>query len=259
MSEVLELDVNGVRTHVETVGDGAPVLFLHGAATIEGFDFAEGLADRFRVFLPNHPGFGRSGDAPHVAGMADLVVHYLDLLDALKLERKPHLMGFSMGGWMAAELAAVAREKFDRVVFVAPAGIAHPAHPPADLGAIAPQDFPSYLAHDAAVALRYFPDPADGQASQAFGAARQREGAAVDRIVAPLGFGHPNLLRWLPRITNPALVVWGERDRLIPVQAAALWAEALPDARLHLVPDAGHFVLQEAPDTLRVVGDFLSA
>ena len=85
-----------------------------------------------------------------------------------------------------------------------------------------------------------------------------REGEAVGRIVAPMGFGHPNLLRWLPRITNPALVVWGERDRIIPVQAAALWMEALPDATLHLVPDAGHLVLQEAPDTLRVVEDFLS-
>lgn len=171
-----ETDVNGVRTHVETVGDGPPVLFLHGAATIEGFGFVEGLADRFQVLLPNHPGFGRSGDTPHVAGMADLVVHYLDLVDALKLGRKPHLMGFPMGGWMAAELAAVAREKFDRIVFVAPAGIAHPDHPPADLSATAPQDFPSYLVHDASVALCYFPYPAGERSSQTFAAARERGG-----------------------------------------------------------------------------------
>ena len=103
--ETLEYEVGGVRTVVKTVGNGKPVLFLHGAATLEGFGFAEGLADRFRVYCPSHPGMGYSGDAPAVSGMADLIVHYLDLLDAMDLTEKPHLMGFSMGGWMAGWMA----------------------------------------------------------------------------------------------------------------------------------------------------------
>lgn len=155
--ETFEYDIGGVQTVVKAIGTGRPVVFLHGAATLEGFDFAAALADRFRVYCPSHPGMGYSGDAPHVSGMADLIVHYLNLLDEMNLPEKPHLVGFSMGGWMAAELAAVARQEFDRVVLIAPAGLNDPDHPATDLGAVAPQDLPGYLTHDAAVALRFFP------------------------------------------------------------------------------------------------------
>ncbi|MDR7124787.1 alpha/beta hydrolase [Pseudotabrizicola sp. 4114] len=257
--ETMEYEIGGVKTVVKAIGTGKPVLFLHGAATLEGFDFAAGLADRFRVLLPSHPGMGFSGPAPHVSGMADLLVHYLNLLDALDLSEAPHLMGFSMGGWMATELAAVARERFDRVVLVAPAGLNDPAHPATPLGAIAPQDFPGYLAHDPAVALPYFPDGSDPGFAAAFGADRAREGEAVGRMCAPFGMGHPNLRRMLARITNPTLVVWGEEDRLLPASQAPLWCDALPSATLLRVPGAGHLVLQENPGTLTKIGDFLAA
>ena len=257
--ETLEYEIGGVRTVVKAVGNGKPVLFLHGAATLEGFGFAEGLADRFRVYCPSHPGMGYSGDAPAVSGMADLIVHYLDLLDAMDLTEKPHLMGFSMGGWMATELAAVAREKFDRVVLVAPAGLNDPNHPATDLGAVAPQDLPGYLAHDVSVALRYFPDGSDAAFAEAFGADRAREGEAVGRLCAPFGMGHPNLRRMIARITNPPLVVWGEEDTLLPASQLPLWAHTLPDGHSLMIEDAGHLVLQEKPESLKKIGDFLAA
>lgn len=256
--ETLEFDIGGVRTVVKAIGSGKPVLFLHGAATLEGFDFAEGLADRFRVLAPSHPGFGFSGEAPHVAGMADMVLHYLNLLDALDLAEKPHLMGFSMGGWMAVELAALAREKFDKVVLVAPAGLNDADHPATNLGALAPQDLPGYLAHDVTVALRYFPDGTDIVFAERFGADRAREGETLGRLLAPFGMGHPNLRRFLARITNPALVVWGAEDKLLPASQAPLFVAALPDAKLLIVEDAGHFVMQEKPETLGKIGDFLA-
>ncbi len=256
--ETLDYDIGGVRTVVKAIGQGKPVLFLHGASTLEGFDFAEGLADRFRVLAPSHPGFGHSGPAPHIAGMADMVLHYLNLLDALDLQEKPHLIGFSMGGWMASELAGLARERFDKVVLVAPAGLNDPDHPATNLGALAPEDLPSYLAHDVGVALRYFPDGSDPAFAEAFGADRAREGETLSRVLAPFGMGHPNLRRYLGRITNPALVVWGTEDRLLPASQAPLIVDALPDAELLLVEGAGHFVLQEKPETLAKIGDFLA-
>ena len=256
--ETLEYDIDGTKTVVKAIGQGKPVLFLHGASTLEGFDFAEGLANRFRVLCASHPGFGFSGDAPHLAGMSDMVLHYLNLLDALDLDQKPHLIGFSLGGWMATELAAVARERFDKIVLIAPAGLNDPAHPATNLGEVAPQDLPGYLAHDVAVALRYFPDGTDAAFAEAFGADRAREGETLGRLLTPFGMGHPNLRHFLARNTNPTLVVWGTQDRLLPASQAPLWIEALPDARLILVEDAGHFVLQEKPETLTKIGDFLA-
>jgi pimeloyl-ACP methyl ester carboxylesterase len=130
--ETLTFDIDGVHTAVKAIGTGPAVLALHGAATIEGHRWAEGLADRFRVYLPHHPGFGESGPAPHLTGMQDMVVHNLRLVTALGLD-KPHLVGHSMGGWMAAEMAAVAGERFNRLVLNAPAGLNHPDHPGADV------------------------------------------------------------------------------------------------------------------------------
>ncbi len=257
--ETLTYDIGGVKTVVKAIGKGKPVLFLHGAATLEGFDFAAGLADRFRVLLPSHPGMGFSGPAPHIANMSDMVVHYLNLLDAMKLGEKPHLMGFSMGGWMATELAAVAGDRFDKVVLVAPAGLNDPGHPATALGGIAPQDFPGYMTHDVTVALQYFPDGSDAAFAEAFGADRAREGETVGKLCATFGMGHPNLRRFLARITNPALLVWGDKDRLLPPGQAPLWLAALPNATGLTVADAGHLVMQEKPETLRQIGDFLAA
>ncbi len=256
--ETLEYDIGGVRTVIKAIGAGKPVLFLHGAATLEGFDFAAKLADRFRVLCPSHPGMGHSGDAPHLSASSDLVLHYLNLLDALDLSEKPHLIGFSMGGWLAAELAGLARERFDRVVLMAPAGLNDPAHPATNLGAIPPQEFPGYLTHDASVALRYFPDGSDMAVAEAFGADRGREGETVGRLCATQGMGHPNLRRFLARITNPTLVVWGTQDRILPAGQAQLWLDALPNAELLRVEGTGHLIAQESPATIEKIGDFLA-
>ncbi len=257
--ETLELDVDGVKTVVKAIGHGHPVVFLHGASTLEGFDFASGLSDRYRVHCPSHPGMGYSGDAPHIADMSGMLIHYLNLLDALEFESKPHLIGFSMGGWMAAELAAIARERFDKVVLIAPAGLGDPTHPPTDLGSIAPKDFPAYLAHDVGVSLQYFPDGSDAGVAEQFAAARARENDMVERLCAAFGMMHPNLRQFLGRIDNPTLVVWGTEDRLLPSSQAPLWIDALPNARLLTVAGVGHLVVQERPETLTEIGDFLAA
>lgn len=225
--ETITRDIRGIETVIKAVGDGPPVLFLHGAATIEGFGFARGLADRFRVLCPSHPGMGFSGPGP-MAGLQDVLIHTLDVMDALGLDR-PHVVGFSMGGWLASELAAVARE-----------------------------DLPGALAHDPQVALRYFPGGDLAPSPEDFGAARDKEMATLGGILGPFGMGHPNLARWLGRITNPTLIVWGAEDRLLPAGQAPEWQALLPDARVHLVPGAGHLVMQEKPAVMGRIGDFLA-
>ncbi|MFM2281690.1 MAG: hypothetical protein RLZZ444_3921 [Pseudomonadota bacterium] len=255
--ETLEHDIDGVSVIVKAIGTGPAVLALHGAATLEGYQWARGLAGRFRVYLPFHPGFGESGEAPHFTGMQDMVVHNLRLVAALGLER-PHLVGHSMGGWMAAEMAAVAGERFARLVLNAPAGLNHPDHPGADLAAIGPEALPGYLAHNVDVALRYFPGGAECPPVDAFVAARQKEGAALGNILKVHGMGHPNLGRWLSRIPNKTLVVWGDKDRMLPASQAPIWADRIPDASTLIVADVGHFAMQEDPQVVTAIGDFLA-
>jgi pimeloyl-ACP methyl ester carboxylesterase len=256
--ETLTLNINGIRTVVKAIGGGPAVLALHGAATIEGNEWARGLADRFRVYLPYHPGFGDSDPAPHLTGMQDMVVHNLRLVAALVLDR-PHLVGHSMGGWMATEMAVVAGERFGKLVLNAPAGLNHPDHPATDLAAIAPQDLPGYLAHNVDVALRYFPGGSHCPPLEQFLAARGKEGDALQNVLKVHGFGHPNLGRWLSRIPNETLVVWGEHDRMLPAGQAPIWAERIPNARTLGVPGVGHFAMQEDPKTVTAIGDFLAA
>jgi pimeloyl-ACP methyl ester carboxylesterase len=255
--ETLTLDIDGVRTVVKAIGKGPAVIALHGAATIEGYDWARGLADRFRVYLPFHPGFGESAEAPHIAGMQDMVVHNLRLVAALGLDR-PHLVGHSMGGWMAAEIAAVAGERFGKLVLNAPAGLNHPDHRGADLSRIPPEEFPAYLAHDAVVAARYFPGGSECPSAEAFVAAREKEGPALGNILKVHGMGHPNLGRWLSRIPNETLIAWGDRDRMLPASQAPLWQAAIPNARMLIIEEVGHFAMQEDPRTVTAIGDFLA-
>lgn len=256
--ETHHFDIDGVDTVVKAIGQGPAVIALHGAATLEGYAWAEALADRFHVYLPFHPGFGESGPAPHIAGMQDMVVHTLRLMDALHLDH-PHLVGHSMGGWMAAEIAAVAGERFGKLVLNAPAGLNHPDHPGADLATIPPQDLPGYLSHDPAVAARYFLGGSDCPPLPDFLAAREKEGAALTNILKVHGMGHPNLGRWLSRIPNETLVIWGDRDRMLPALQAPIWAARIPNAKAHIIPGVGHFALQEDPATAQAIGDFLAA
>jgi pimeloyl-ACP methyl ester carboxylesterase len=89
-------------------------------------------------------------------------------------------------------------------------------------------------------------------------AARQREDEALGNILKTHGFGHPNLDRWLRRIPNETLIVWGEKDRLTPPGQAKIWAGLIPKAKVHMVPGVGHFAMQEAPATVTAIGDFLA-
>ena len=256
--ETLTYTINGVKTVVNAIGAGPAVVALHGAATIEGVDFARGLADRFRVYLPFHPGFGASGPAPHIVGMQDVVVHTLNVVDALGLKR-PHLMGHSMGGWLAAEMAAVAGDRFAKLVLNAPAGLNDPAHPATDLSAVEPQDLPGFLAHNIEVALRYFPGGADCPPLDKFLSDRAREGDALANILKVHGMGHPNLAQWIKRIPNETLILWGDKDRMLPASQASVWTALIPNARLHIVAGAGHFSMQEMPACLTDIGDFLAS
>jgi pimeloyl-ACP methyl ester carboxylesterase len=248
------LTVNGVKVVMLTVGNsGEPLLFLHGAGTWHGFDFALPWASDHRVMIPYHPGWGDSGDAPDNPTVHDYTMHYLELIDQLGLERV-NLVGLSMGGRIAATFTVEHRRRVRRLVLLAPAGLEVPGHPNVDFSRVPPEEIPSYLVEDLRVLAPYLPK----EPSAEFQAARAREGASFNRLLKA-GLVGPWLARWLHRVNMPTLVVWGEKDRTIPVGQADVWAKLIPHAEVRRFPEAGHLVLDEKPEAVQAVADFLAS
>ena len=126
------LDVRGTRIHVLRGGSGPPLIFLHGASGHVGWlPFLEALSQSFDVLAPEHPGFGASDDPRWLDRPSDLACFYLDMIDALKLDGV-HLIGTSLGGWIAAELAVRNTSRLGSLTLVCAVGIAGKSGPCSD-------------------------------------------------------------------------------------------------------------------------------
>jgi pimeloyl-ACP methyl ester carboxylesterase len=255
--EFVELD--GGRVHLLRGGAGEPVLFLHAAGGAGTWlPFHEMLAARgFEVIAPDHPGFGKSDEFPEVEAIDDLVFHYLDVLDALGLDR-PHVVGASFGGWIAAELALYLPQRVASLTLLSAAGLRLPEHPVTDLFLLPPARLPATLFHNPPPPAPV-PPPGTPPDLDAVIAA-YREATALARFSWVPFFSDPKLDRRLRRITAPTLVVAPSDDRVIPVEHARRYAERIPNATYTEVPDCGHAMYFERPAefTARVAA-FLNA
>jgi pimeloyl-ACP methyl ester carboxylesterase len=122
-AQVTELKVRDVAIKLHRAGSGSLVLFLHGAGGVpQWLPFFDILAERYELLVPEHPGFGGSDDPTWIRSIPDLAMFYLDLLEEAGLDRI-HLIGNSLGGWLAAEILIRDRSRFRSLVQLAPAGI----------------------------------------------------------------------------------------------------------------------------------------
>jgi pimeloyl-ACP methyl ester carboxylesterase len=247
------LAINGVNTVLYTIGNGRPLVFLHGGGTFTGFEFARRWAGSHRVIVPYHPGFGESDDDPRIDGIDDYLLHYLDLFDALKLHDFD-LVGYSLGGWFAAEFAARHAARLRKLVLIAPSGLVVPEVTVPDFFTIPEEEMPGYLAADPRVVLSYFPE----ERSVDFLTQRYRETTSVARLCWDRPSGNPKLAQWLHRVNIPTLLIWGDGDRLLPAAAAAAWKAKIAGSQLEMVPEAGHLVLEEKPEAADLVLKFLT-
>ena len=250
------LDLDGGRVHLLRGGQGEPVLFLHAAGGAGTWlDFHRRLADGgFDVIAPDHPGFGKSVDFAEVEAMDDLVYHYLDVMDALGLER-PHVVGASFGGWLAAELAVAAPHRIGSLVLLAPAGLRLPEHPIADLFLMTPEELVAALFHDPAAGAGMLPAEPDVD----FILAQYRDMSALARFSWTPFLNNPKLARRLGRITARTLVVWPTDDNLVPIAHGHRYAERIGGARYAEVADCGHDMYFERPaEFAGLVASFLS-
>jgi len=249
-----DIVVDGVRVQVLEAGEGQPLVYFHGAGATRGFDELLALAQKRRLIVPVHPGFGGSDDDLRINTVLDYVVHYATLFDQLGLAEPVDLVGHSLGGWIASLFAIFQGHRVRRLALACPAGLRVPEHPSADLFMIPPEKLPSYLVAAPAVLAAM----TTGEVTVDMKVARYREMTSLARVIWERNYD-PKLDRWLKRIAAPTLVLWGEQDRVIPVQQARQWADRLAsEPQVTTFDGVGHLVFVETPAAAQRVASFLN-
>ncbi len=235
----------GIDVEVFEAGSGAPLLWLHGA---NGFapvhPFVKPFAERRRLIVPSHPGFGKSGLPLWLDRPDDIAVLYLELLDQLGIAQT-QIVGCSLGGWIAAEMATMAPERFTKIVLVAPAGVkvgpADKLDIP-DIWALPQEDVNKLVFHDPA---KMAMDPAKLTDEQLSIMLRNRETTAL--LTWEPWMHNPKLKHRLHRVKAPTLFVRGVSDGLMSAAYVEAYAKLVPGARTATIAEAGHAPQLEQP------------
>ncbi len=248
MNKTLIETARGAKIRVLEAGKGAPLLFLHGASGLfPDNPFLDQLAERYHVYAPEMPGYGESSGEEFLDDMLDFTLHGWDVVQALGLHR-PHLVGHSMGGMIAAEMACIAPHDLSKLVLVNAAGLWIPEHPLPDLFALLPFEFAQLLFHDpvaGAALLTGGLDFSNVDAIAEFYIGNARRMGMAGKILFPIPNRH--VAKRLYRLSASTLVLWGRSDALIPPLYAEKWKQLIAGARLQFIDAAGHMLPYEQP------------
>ncbi len=238
------IDVRGVKTHVRRLGKGPTLLFLHG---MRGLDddppFLRQLAGRFDVVAPDHPGFGSSDDPKWLDSIGDLAYFYADFIEALNL-RDIHLVGHSIGGWIALQLAVRSCAELRSLSLVSSAGIRVKGIPRADTFMVSPEELGQLLFVDGKLAREFVERESD---PQRFGFNFKNQVTSAKLTWQPR-LCDPQLEKWLHRVSVPTFILWGDSDRVIPPQYAEALHAAISGSTVKILPKCGHVPTIEKPD-----------
>ncbi len=233
-----------VEVSVAEYGSGQPFLLLHGGAgpqSVTGFAEKFAAAHDVRVLVPTHPGFGGTVRPETLDSVARLAALYQALLDHLGLTDVT-VIGNSIGGWIAAEIALLRSPRVSGIVLIDAVGIEVPGHPVADFFALTMDQVFELSFHN--------PDPFRinpatlPPAAQAVAAGNRAAIAAY----AGTGMTDPALAARLGTLEIPALVLWGESDGIADADYGRAYAAAIPMSRFQLLPATGHNPQLETPD-----------
>jgi pimeloyl-ACP methyl ester carboxylesterase len=248
------VEVAGGKVQLLKGGTGAPLVILHEDTGNPGWSpFYEALARQFTVYIPSHPGYSRSTVPEWARDVRDLALIHQWLLRDLGLRDVP-LIGFGLGGWIAAEMAAMSGDRFSKLVLVGAAGLKPDEGEIADQFLVSSTEHVRGGFHDRSKFESLFGAEPDIDQLEAWEVSREM----TARIAwAPYMFSQ-SLPHLLGGVTVPTLLVWGRYDPVVPVSCANRYAALLPNARLELVDDCGHYVDLEQPERLaELVGGFV--
>lgn len=252
------VEVRGRSVWLVEEGEGPPLIYLHGLADLHGataelLPYHRALAQKFKFIAPSHPGCSLTDEDEDIDTVEDLVFHYLELFDELKLDRF-NLIGSDVGGWIAAEIAVRHPEKINSLSLLGAVGLFVQGDPIADLFWEAhPVDGVSLAGLRAllfgdpelAIARELFPD-GRGEIDQEL--LRYKTYRLLSRIGFNPPYLHHRLLRnRLYRFKSPTLIIHGADDRLVPRSHAEEYRNGFSDAQLEIIVDAGHSPHLEMP------------
>jgi pimeloyl-ACP methyl ester carboxylesterase len=249
------INIRGIQTHMFEAGSPAtaPLLYLHDiflGNLWQGYHNI--LAQNFHVFAPDIPGFGLTERPNWMRDMSDYILYFRDLLDMLGLE-KTILVGHSLGGWMAVELAVWYPERVEKLVLSNAAGIRVKGSPIADLFAMNPQELVMACFDNLAAAMPLM--PAEFNTNYLLSQYRQLT------TLASLAWNpayDPKLERLLERINSPTLIVWGQNDCLISPVYGDTFHRLITNSKLVKLEGTGHMPMFEKPDEwCSVIREFL--
>src|SRR5260370_581968 len=247
------IELGDVKLRLLSGGGGGRVLVLyHDIGTADQLQFYDALADKFDVIVPHHPGFGVAEGPGWLRNARDSAALYPWLLTDLGIERAS-LVGLGFGGWIAAEMAALAPRDFHRLVLVGAMGIKPPDGDIFDQAIVSYIDYAKAGFHDEAAFARVYGDVSTDQLV-AWDLCREMS----FRIAWKPYMYSQTLPYLLGGVRAPALVVWGDDDKIVPRGTGERYVRALREARLEIVPGSGHCVDMEQPEALaRLITPFI--
>ncbi len=236
------IDVNGLETAYRRQGQGEPVLFLHGAGlTRMWLPMYARCAKNVDFIAPEHPGFGATARPNWLSGFDDLVVHYDELLALLGVDEL-HVIGYSLGGWIAAEFAAYYPRRLKSLTLVTPIGL-RVDDPGPDAFKFNPDELIDHLFNDKSVIPSVVADSEDFEEM----VQGHAEAATLAKLIWAPRYNLA-LERRLQRVTCPSLVVKAENDRLVSGTMADRYTELLPNSQTVTIAETGHALIAERPD-----------
>lgn len=254
-THTVTLDQGSLDIAVDREGEtGRPFLLLHGGGGPQTVaPFAALLAGEHpaRVHVPVHPGFGGTARPDWLTDVRTLAQVYARLLEVLDL-RDVVVVGNSIGGWTAAELAALGSDRIGAVVLANAVGIEVPGHPIAETFGLTPVEL-SRLSFFDPSKFRFDPNALTDELRVVLAANQQ----ALRVYSGPFEMADPTLPDRLAKVAHPTLVAWGEGDEIVDAQYGRAYASAVPGAEFRLLPGTGHMPQVETPaEFVPVVWDF---
>ena len=251
------IEVAGSQVEMFSGGSGPPLLFLHGAGGNSGWQsYHEDLAKSYTVYVPSQAGFNGTERPEWLYTVTDLCHFNQAMVETLGL-KDYILMGSSMGGWVAAEMAAMCRASLKALILVGAAGIKPENSEIAEIFMVSAQTRMSQRFYD----ISQVPNRED----------YEKEPSAEEQLVAHSNqemasrlcwrpyLHNPSLPYYLPKVDTPTLLVWGRQDAIIPLECGEIFEAAMPNAQLKVIDNCGHSPALEKPaEFLAAVNEFLA-